>query len=185
MAMAALYALLFFNSLVFSWACETGAWSGFDQEAYAGSLWGGSIGGIVVGLLMIILVSLPLCCGVMKKQGKVIGAIGIVLGLLSLIIPYFGAMGSCAPFMDAACANRCTGFECTQYDKDVALSACQALGVIFVYLGVFGWLACVLGIVAASMACCVCCQCCNAKLDTEVIAVQQTPVVPIVVGQPP
>jgi hypothetical protein len=42
----------------------------FGEEAYAGSLWGGSIGGIVVGLLMIILVSLPLCCGVMKKQGK-------------------------------------------------------------------------------------------------------------------
>eukprot|EP00435_Cladocopium_sp_Y103_P068038 s118_g30.t3 len=74
----------------------------------------------------------------MKKQGKVIGAVGIVIGLLSLIIPYFGAMGSCAPFMDAACENRCTGFECTQDEKDVALAACQALGVIFVYLGVFG-----------------------------------------------
>jgi len=66
----------------------------------------------------------------------------------------------------------------------VAIAACNALGFIFVYFGVFGWAACVLGIVAASMACCVCCQCCNAKMDTEVTVVQQTPVMPIAVGQP-
>ena len=41
-------------------------------------------------------------------------------------------------------------------------------------------LACVLGIVAASLACCVCCQCCKAKLDEPVV--QQKP--PVVVGQP-
>jgi len=34
--------------------------------AYVASLWGGSIGGIVVGVLVIILVSMPLCCGVLK-----------------------------------------------------------------------------------------------------------------------
>ena len=33
---------------------------------YVASLWGGSIGGIVVGVLVIILVSMPLCCGVLK-----------------------------------------------------------------------------------------------------------------------
>ena len=41
------------------------------QKAYAASLWGGSIGGIVVGILVIIFVSLPLCCGVLKQYGKV------------------------------------------------------------------------------------------------------------------
>lgn len=70
------------------------------------------------------------------------------------------------------------------WKTQVAIAACNALGFIFVYFGVFGWAACVLGIVAASMACCVCCQCCNAKMDTEVTVVQQTPVMPIAVGQP-
>ena len=40
------------------------------QAAFTASLMGGSIGGIVVGLLMVILVSLPLCCGVLKQYGK-------------------------------------------------------------------------------------------------------------------
>ena len=40
------------------------------EDDYAGSLIGGAIGGIVLGLLMIILVSLPLCCGILKQYGK-------------------------------------------------------------------------------------------------------------------
>ena len=48
--------------------------SGPDREDdYAGSLMAGAIGGIVLGLLMIILVSLPLCCGVLKQYGKASG----------------------------------------------------------------------------------------------------------------
>ena len=58
-------------------------------------------------------------------------------------------------------------------------SACQTLGIIFVYLVVFGWAACVLGIVGASLACCVCCQCCKAKLDDPAVK-QGAP--PVVVG---
>ena len=60
------------------------------------------------------------------------------------------------------------------------LDACNFLGFIFAYTVAFGWVACVLGIVAASLACCVCCQCCKAKLDEPVV--QQKP--PVVVGQP-
>eukprot|EP00435_Cladocopium_sp_Y103_P025071 s2395_g6.t1 len=81
------------------------------EDAYAASLWGGSIGGIVVGILVIVLMSLPLCCGVL-------GAIGIVLGVLALIIPLFGALGSCVPFVDAACNDACT--PCTEEEKKVA-----------------------------------------------------------------
>mmetsp|Transcript_20430 Transcript_20430/g.34032 ORF Transcript_20430/g.34032 Transcript_20430/m.34032 type:complete len:169 (+) Transcript_20430:31-537(+) len=137
----------------------------FDEKAYAASLLGGSVGGIVVGILVIIFVSLPLCCGVLKQYGKVIGGIGIGMGLLALIIPLFGAMGSCVPFVDAACNDACT--PCTEEVKEAWAKGCQTLGIIFVYLVVFGWAACILGIVGASMACCVCCQCCKAKLDEE------------------
>ena len=41
-----------------------------SEDAYAASLWGGSIGGMVVGILVIVLMSLPLCCGVLKQYGK-------------------------------------------------------------------------------------------------------------------
>eukprot|EP00435_Cladocopium_sp_Y103_P038594 s2395_g10.t1 len=101
------------------------------EDAYAASLWGGSIGGIVVGILVIVLMSLPLCCGVLKQYGKagkisgadsrggtVLGAIGIVLGVLALIIPLFGALGSCVPFVDAACNDACT--PCTDEEKKVS-----------------------------------------------------------------
>ena len=63
---------------------------------------------------------------------------------------------------------------------EVMLDGCNVLGFIFAYTVAFGWVACVLGIVAAALACCVCCQCCKAKLDEP--DVQQKP--PVVVGQP-
>ncbi|CAL1170161.1 unnamed protein product, partial [Cladocopium goreaui] len=105
---------------------------------------------MVVGILVIVLMSLPLCCGVLKQYGKVLGAIGIVLGVLALVIPLFGALGSCVPFVDAACNDACT--PCTDEEKKIWASACQTLGIIFVYLVVFGWAACVLGIVGVDMA---------------------------------
>ena len=40
------------------------------EAAFQATLMGGSIGGIVLALLMIIVASLPLCCGVMKQFGK-------------------------------------------------------------------------------------------------------------------
>ena len=47
-----------------------------------------------------------------------IGGIGIAMGLLALIIPLFGAMGSCVPFVDAACDDACT--PCTDEEKEVS-----------------------------------------------------------------
>eukprot|EP00434_Breviolum_minutum_P038149 symbB.v1.2.033832.t1/scaffold4258.1/size42288/4 len=88
---------------------------------------------------MIILVSLHLCCGVLKQYGKIIGAIGIVLGLVALIVPYFGSMGSCGPFVDAICDARCDYNQCSAEDKEVMLDGCNILGFIFAYTVAFGW----------------------------------------------
>jgi len=138
----------------------------FDQAAFEAGLLGGSIGGIVLGLLMVIIASLPLCCGVLKQYGKVLAAIAIILGLASLVVPFLGSMGACGPFVDHICDDLCPGeIQCTQLDRDSLTTTCNALGFLVVYLGAFGWAACVLGIVAASLGCCVCCQCCKAKLD--------------------
>lgn len=56
----------------------------------------------------------PLTCPIPRILClQVIAAIGIVLGLFALVVPYIGAMGSCGPFMDSACGDRCPGYECS------------------------------------------------------------------------
>ena len=46
-----------------------------------------------------------------------IGAIGIVLGIVALAIPFLGSMGSCGPFVDAICDMRCDDNQCSELDK--------------------------------------------------------------------
>ena len=156
-------ALLLAASCASAWACTN---SGeFDQTAFTASLYGGSFGGMAIALVMVILASLPLCCGVLKQYGKIIATVAIVLGIVSLLVPAFGSMGACVPFVDAICQERCSGYECTQEEKDGMGSLCNALGIFVVYIGAFGWATVILGIVAASLGCCVCCGCCKAKMD--------------------
>jgi len=103
---------------------------------------------------------------VTRAAAQVIAAIAIVLGLAALVVPFLGSMGACGPFVEHICEDLCPGeIECTQADRDALTTTCNALGFLVVYIGAFGWAACVLGIVAASLGCCVCCQCCKAKLD--------------------
>ncbi|CAJ1334511.1 unnamed protein product [Effrenium voratum] len=160
-----------------AWACTS---SGeFDQAAFTASLYGGSFGGMALALVMVILVSLPLCCGVLKQYGKIIATVAIVLGIFSLIIPAFGSMGACVPFVDAICQERCSGYECTQDEKDGMGSVCNALGILVVYIGAFGWATVILGIVASALGCCVCCGCCKAGMEEPAPGAP-----PVVVGAP-
>ena len=53
----------------------------------------------------------------MLSQVQVIGAIGIVLGIVALAIPFIGSMGSCGPFVDAICDMRCSDNQCTESEK--------------------------------------------------------------------
>eukprot|EP00434_Breviolum_minutum_P024405 symbB.v1.2.021553.t2/scaffold1847.1/size122519/6 len=141
--MSGMRALLVASIAAVGSACEL---KEFKNDDYAGSLIGGAIGGIVLALLMIILVSLPLCCGILKQYGKIIGAIGIILGIVALAIPFLGSMGSCGPFVDAICDMRCSDNQCTEAEKKVMLDGCNILGFIFAYTVAFGWVAVVLGI---------------------------------------
>ena len=49
-----------------------------------------------------------------------------------------------------------------------------------VYIGSYGWLACVVGILAASLGCCVCCRCCRPmrkeRLEPEPLELSELPV---------
>ncbi|CAE7457959.1 ESD [Symbiodinium natans] len=159
-----------------AWACTNNG--EFDQNSFTASLYGGSFGGMALALIMVILASLPLCCGVLKQYGKIIAGMAIVLGLVSLALPLLGSMGACGPFVDAICNERCSGYECSAQERDDMSSLCNALGFLVVYIGAFGWATCVLGIVAASLGCCVCCGCCKANMNEP--AAKGGP--PVVVG---
>ena len=63
---------------------------------------------------------------------QVIGAIGIVLGIVALAIPFLGSMGSCGPFVDAICDMRCSDNQCTESEKQAPWregKTCEDLGV--------------------------------------------------------
>ncbi|CAK9000382.1 unnamed protein product [Durusdinium trenchii] len=174
MVAARIAALLCASTVLVAQACTNGT-PQWDEGAFTGSLIGGSVGGIVVGILVVVLASLPLCCGVLKQFGKWIGAAGIILGLLAIIIPAFGSMGACGPWVDELCSASCTG--CTSSERSDISALCNALGFIIVYLGAYGWAAIVLGIVGASLSCCVCCGCCKAKMDQSQVTTTQVVVI--------
>lgn len=52
---------------------------------------------------------------------QAIGAVGIVLGILTCVIPFLGAMGSCGPLVSAVCDDRCDGYVC---DDDTREASC-------------------------------------------------------------
>ena len=126
--------------------------------AYVVSLWGGSIGGILLAVLVIILVSLPLCCGLLKHYRKAIGAVGIVLGTVALWIPSVVAIASCGPFVDGLCQDLCGSPTCEYQFEVYWAESCPMFGIVYAYVMIFGWAACILGVVGLILACCVCCK---------------------------
>jgi len=152
------------------------AWSQSETDELVAKLITGSIIGIVLGLIMTLLASLPLCCGVMKAQGKIIAMIGIPVGILCCFMPLFLSLGGCSSFVETLCENcpvngdesksSCDEPEMqgsTRTYRDVISDACHALGILIVYFGGYGWAAVILGIVAASLSCCILCGCCKMK----------------------
>lgn len=114
-----------------------------------------------MGLLLLVLASLPLCCGVLKDHSKAISTITISLGILTLLVPLLGSLSACGPFVQSVCSDRCPGFECSTQEKEDISQVCHALGFFVVYISAFGWVSCIVGVIAASLGCCVCCQCCR------------------------
>lgn len=114
-----------------------------------------------MGLLLLVLASLPLCCGVLKEHSKAISTITISLGILTLVVPLLGSLSACGPFVQSVCSDRCPGFECSVQEKEDISQVCHALGFFVVYISAFGWVSCIVGVIAASLGCCVCCQCCR------------------------
>lgn len=158
-----------------NWNCSE--WTAEDTSEFTAKLFTGPIIGIALGLIMTLIASLPLCCGVMKAQGKIIAMIGIPIGILAILMPLFLSMGACTSFVENLCDNCKTDGgknSCDEQDpfnqnkthREGLSDACAALGILLVYIGGHGWAAIVLGIVAASLSCCILCGCCKMKEET-------------------
>lgn len=156
------------------WECQQ--WSQSDTDEFVAKLMVGPIVGIVLGLIMVILTALPLCCGVMKAQGKIIAIVGIIVGLIAILIPMLLSMGACGTFIDNICDNcKTQGGESScdvkndyqvQTTRQALEDSCAALGFLLVYLAAYGWAAVILGVVAMSLSCCILCGCCKMKDET-------------------
>eukprot|EP00930_Biecheleria_cincta_P049511 TRINITY_DN34707_c0_g1_i1.p1 TRINITY_DN34707_c0_g1~~TRINITY_DN34707_c0_g1_i1.p1 ORF type:complete len:276 (-),score=29.07 TRINITY_DN34707_c0_g1_i1:8-775(-) len=149
-------------------------WSDESQNKYAQTS-GGSVGASVfLGIIYIVILSLPLCCGIMKDRKNIVFAVACVigfLGFLNIFIPLMGSMGACRPVAKDVCDSCEEGAYC---DEATIESACNALGFLFVYTFACGWIACILGITAASMSICVCCSCGGMKADQQDVVLAPT-----------
>jgi len=162
------------------------SWTQEDTDTLVGALIGGCVGGIVIALIVTVLPSLPLCCGVFNSRAKIIAGVSLCLGLLCCLVPAITGFLVGANVVDKAC-SRCG--TCTDADRTILQSHVGAAGVIVAYVAAFGWVAVILGIIAATLSCCVCCGCCKMREDNEVHTINTIKVVPgscdevVVVGQ--
>eukprot|EP00931_Biecheleriopsis_adriatica_P049075 TRINITY_DN2837_c0_g1_i1.p1 TRINITY_DN2837_c0_g1~~TRINITY_DN2837_c0_g1_i1.p1 ORF type:complete len:261 (+),score=41.68 TRINITY_DN2837_c0_g1_i1:78-860(+) len=154
-----------------TWNTNSGAtcsWDGQALNQYGAVVGAGVTASIIIGILFIILIALPLCCGVGAKMLKDTGgalcgvsALVIIVGILTMMIPLFGSMGACPAVVDDICKS-CNP-TCTTKVKDDMNAACNALGFIIVYTLFCGWTGIVFGIVVCSLGICAACKCCALK----------------------
>ena len=75
------------------------------EAAFTSSLYAGSLGGILLGCLLVVLASLPLCFSRLKKHRQAISALTISLGLVTLLVPLrlaFESYTSCVTWFSVA-----------------------------------------------------------------------------------
>eukprot|EP00931_Biecheleriopsis_adriatica_P049076 TRINITY_DN2837_c0_g1_i2.p1 TRINITY_DN2837_c0_g1~~TRINITY_DN2837_c0_g1_i2.p1 ORF type:complete len:284 (+),score=27.01 TRINITY_DN2837_c0_g1_i2:77-853(+) len=144
------------------------SWDGQALNQYGVMVGSGVTASIVIGVLFIIFIALPLCCGVGAKMLKDTGgalcgvsALVIIVGILTMMIPLFGSMGACPAVVDDICKS-CNP-TCNSKTKDDMLAGCNALGFIVVYTLFCGWTGIVFGIVVCSLGICAACKCCALK----------------------
>lgn len=134
------------------------------QKTYIGVIKGFSYTGVFMCIAAIVLGSLGPCCAKMVEKRKIFGVAAILLSIFGFIFPAIGAMAGSNSTVEKAC--KCyedNGATCTDEEKKDIKAVLSGFGIIIAYLGAFGWLAIILGIVGISMGGASCCGCCKAK----------------------
>eukprot|EP00928_Gymnodinium_smaydae_P063682 TRINITY_DN4718_c0_g2_i3.p1 TRINITY_DN4718_c0_g2~~TRINITY_DN4718_c0_g2_i3.p1 ORF type:complete len:175 (+),score=43.61 TRINITY_DN4718_c0_g2_i3:70-594(+) len=142
-----------------------------DWDAWYSSIVVGSVIGGVIAILVTILAGLPLCCGIMKAQGKIIAGVTIVLGIFMIFVPMISGMAASGTAVSNIC-GKC-GSGCTAEEEKAIGDGFAALGVLAAYTGGMGWLALIMGIVASALGCCICCKCCKMAPEPQAVVAGQ------------
>jgi len=144
---------------------------------------------VIFGIIMTILMALPVCCGVGKnampiKNWKIVAGVCMGISIFIIFIPAIASTASTHAAIDDFC-DRCSSTHtggCRQVDKDNARAVITGYGMIIGYTAGFGFVAVILGIVGASLACCICCEQCHMKQIGGPTGTGGGPVVGEVVG---
>lgn len=118
-------------------------------------LLGPSIGGIIAGIILVTMASLPVCCGVCKEPGatKIIGGLAIGFSLVVTFVPFISASLA----IEGAIADVCDGTDCRCSEENK--NAMRKFVVGYGYAP--GWACIVLAATAVGIGCCACCRCCG------------------------
>jgi hypothetical protein len=148
----------------------------------------GTIVGTIVTIATTVVLSLPVCCGVMKDSPslKVIAIVCSVVAFFCFFVPMIAGSASSGALVDDIC-NACDD-GCTEAERDEMDGHVSGAGIWVAYTYGFGFLVLVIGGVAMCLSCCVCCPCCgplqSAKQSREMPGQQVPGVQGEVVGQP-
>lgn len=178
-----------------SWKCDNGACTLFagcecDDDCkndYYGKIVGGTVAAAVIAVIFLVAASVPCCCAVDLDKPmcpKIVGGISIVVGIFCIFIPGIASYGAADGATNDTC-DKCTN-GCTDEEKESIKTVLTGLGVLVAYTVAYGFVACVLGPVAAAVGCCAICPCCGPlKTKQEARkAGQSPPAAGTVVGQP-
>lgn len=123
------------------------------------SILAGSLVGFFLGVVLVVLLSLPLCCGILKEPAKIIAGVGILLGFIIQFIPAIAGAVATSIVIDKQCKES----ACTDADKKILKETLTALGVFVAYTLGHGWTCIIIGITIMALGCCVFCKCCKMK----------------------
>lgn len=158
------------------------SWSDKDSEQFYALLIVGTAIGAIFGTICTVLTALPLCCGIMKPQAKIISGVCMAIGIFICFIPAITGKAqadAAVEKMCERCATEAYSRPCTDKERTDAKDQVSALGIFVAYLHGFGFVVVILGVTASVMACCICCKCCKMKDD-----VPTGPAPGMVIGQP-
>jgi len=150
-------------------------------EDWYGKILVGSIVGIIVTAVTTTVVSLPVCCGVMKDSPslKVIAIVCSVVAAFCFFIPLIAGTATSGGVTDDIC-NAC---DCTEQEREDIDGHMSNAGIWVAYIWGFGFAVLVLGGITMCLSCCVCCPCCGPLKAAKQEQAQQGPVVGQVQGQ--
>lgn len=131
-----------------------------EEEDWYAKMLTGSIVGAVVAIILIVIASMPVCCGVAKENKSTLCCMGTFVGIIAAVcnfVPLIAALVATTEAVDHHC-DKC---NCTDEEREDAKHIFGFWGAIIGYMHGMGFLVVVLATTAEVLVCCMCCPCCG------------------------